>query len=84
MISAVVLVNTDLGAEAEVLEKVKNVDGVEEAHTLRGAYDLMVNVRANSIDGLKEIISSRLRGVTGVNTTLTLMLVDNPLSHHLP
>lgn len=76
MISAVVLVNTKIGEENQVLEKIKKVEGVEEAHALWGIYDLMVKVKAQTIDKLKVIIKSHLRQVSGVSTVLTLMIVD--------
>ena len=75
MVSALVLVNTNIDEEAETLEKLKTIHGVEEAHALWGVYDLMVKVKANSIDGLKDIVHSQLRQA-GTNTLLTLMMVD--------
>jgi hypothetical protein len=36
MVSALVLVNTDLDSQDSVLENLKRVDGVEEAHALYG------------------------------------------------
>ena len=36
MISAVVLVTTDSGSQDKVLENIKLVEGVEEAHALYG------------------------------------------------
>ena len=36
MVSAVVLLNTDLDAQDKVLESLRLVDGVEEAHALYG------------------------------------------------
>ncbi len=78
MISAVVLVNTNIGEENSVLENIKNVDGVEEAHVLWGVYDLMVKIKAISIDRLKEIIKLGLRQLAGVSSVLTLMIIDSP------
>jgi DNA-binding Lrp family transcriptional regulator len=79
MVSAMVLVNTNVGEEAEVLERLKRVEGVEEAHALWGVYDLMVKVRAGSSDRLKEIVRSNLRQ-PGVNTLLTLLTADGVYS----
>ena len=76
MISAVVLVNTDLGSSQEqVIESLKLIEGVEEAHGLYGVYDLMVKIKASSIDRLKEIIKLHIRQVAGVTSSLTLMIV---------
>jgi len=77
MISAVVLVNTDLGSQDEVLEKLKMVDGVEEAHALYGVYDLLVRIKAASIDKLKDITRLRIKQMAGVTSALTLMIIEN-------
>jgi DNA-binding Lrp family transcriptional regulator len=76
MISAVVLVNTDLGSQDKVLESLKQVEGVEEAHALYGVYDLLIKVKAKSIDKLKDVIKSRIKQVKGVSSSLTLMIVE--------
>jgi DNA-binding Lrp family transcriptional regulator len=76
MVSAVVLVNTNVGEINRVLQNIKNMDGVEEAHALWGVYDLLVKIQANSLERLKEIIKSGLRQLAGVSAVLTLMIVD--------
>ncbi len=76
MVSAVLLVNTDLGAEAKVLEKIKQIEGVEEAHALCSVYDLMVRVKTSSLDKLKDLITHSIRSLSGVSTLMTLMLVE--------
>ena len=76
MVSAVVLVNTDLAQQSQVLEKIRQVKGVEEAHMLWGVYNLLVKITANSIDRLKEIIKHNLKQLTGVAMTLTLMIIE--------
>lgn len=76
MVSAVVLVNTDLSAQNEVVDGLKLIEGVEEAHALYEVYDYYVKVKANSIDELKAVTKSQIRKVTGVTSLLTLMLND--------
>ena len=78
MVSAVVLVNTNVGEESKVLQSVKNLQEVEEVHALWGVYDLFVKMNSNSVDGLKEKITSGLRQVEGVSNVLTLMIMENP------
>ena len=77
MISAVVLVTTDLGAQDKVLENIKLVEGVEEAHALYGVYDLLIKIKGNSVDKLKEITKLQIKPIAGVNSYLTLMLVQD-------
>ena len=77
MVKAVVLVNTNVGEENNVLEKIRNLAGVEKAHALWGVYDLIVTLKASSFDRLKEIINSGLRQLAGVSNVLTLMIVES-------
>jgi DNA-binding Lrp family transcriptional regulator len=76
MISALVLVNTESGSQEKVIKTLRLVDGVEEAHALSGVYDLLLKIKAASIDKLKEIIKIRIRQIIGVTSTLTLMIVE--------
>ena len=77
MISAVVLVNTDLGSQDQVAENIKLVEGVEEAHALYGVYDLLIRIKAISLDKLKETIKLKIRNMAGVTSSLTLMVVED-------
>jgi DNA-binding Lrp family transcriptional regulator len=76
MVSAMVLVRIDNADQSKVLESIKQLKGVEEAHALWGIYDLMVKITANSIERLKEIIRTNLRQMVGVANTLTLMVIQ--------
>ena len=76
MISAVVLVNTDLGAQDKVIESLKLVEGVEEAHALYGVYDLLIKIKAISIDKLRDITKLRVKQIAGVTSSLTLLIID--------
>ncbi len=77
MISAVLFVNTELGSsQDEIIESLKLIEGVEEAHALYGVYDLMVKIKALTLDKLKDIIKLHIRQLAGVTSSLTLMIVD--------
>ncbi len=78
MISAVVLVNTELGSyQDKVIESLKLIEGVEEAHGLYGVYDLMIKIKAQTIDKLRDIIKLQVKQVAGVTSSLTLMIIDH-------
>lgn len=77
MISAVVLVNTDSNTRDDVLENVKQVEGVKEAHPLYGVYDLLLKVKVNSIDEFKNTTKAQINQVRGVTGSLTLMINDS-------
>ena len=60
----------------EVLQKVRAVEGVEEAEMVYGVYDIIAKVRADSMDTLKEIITWRIRRINKVRLTLTMLVIE--------
>jgi DNA-binding Lrp family transcriptional regulator len=80
MISAIILVNTEPQSQEQVLKSIKIIEGVEEAHELYGGvYDLIVKTKASSIEELKDITRLGIRNVEGVSSSLTLMVVAEPI-----
>ena len=73
---AYVLFNVESNSEDQVLKDVRAVAGVQEAYVVYGVYDLVAKVEAESMEKLKELISRRLRMITNVRTTLTLILIE--------
>jgi DNA-binding Lrp family transcriptional regulator len=73
---AFILINTDTGAEEEVLSELKKIPGVTEAYTIYGVYDLIAKVEADTLDKVKEIVSSRIRRLEHVRSTLSMMVVE--------
>jgi DNA-binding Lrp family transcriptional regulator len=73
---AYVLINTELGSETDVLTNVRKVEGVEEAFSVYGTYDIIARVKTETMDRLKEIVTWRIRRLDKVRATLTLMAVE--------
>ena len=73
---AYVLFNVESKSEDQVLKDVRAVAGVQEAYVVYGVYDLVAKIEAASMTELKELISRRLRLITNVKTTLSLILVE--------
>ena len=78
MPSAFILVNTEIGAEKQVLKALKRIQGVEEAHNLWGVYDIIANVSAGSMEELKYIITSQIEKISRINSKLTMMINERP------
>ena len=73
---AYVLLRVEVGAESEVLETLRKADAVEEAHRIYGIYDAVAKVRADTMDKLKEIVTSKVRRVDKVRSTITLLVIE--------
>ncbi len=75
MPSAFVLINTEIGAEEEILQELKKIANVKEAYVVYGVYDIIAKVEAENMDKLKEIISWKIRRLDKVRSTLTMLVV---------
>ena len=76
MPTAFVLIDTEAGSEANVLKELRRVEGVEEAFAVSGVYDIVVRVKADTVDQLKEIIKMRIHKLYNVRLTLTMFVVE--------
>jgi len=72
---AFVLINAEIGSEAEVLKELKKLSNVKEAYLVYGVYDIVAKVEAEAMDSLKEIIATKVRKLNKVRSTLTMMVM---------
>jgi DNA-binding Lrp family transcriptional regulator len=73
---AFVLVNVESGSEDEVLQELKKVEGVEESYFSYGVYDIITTIKAETMDKLKELVTRRIRTLSKVRSTLTLIMME--------
>ena len=73
---AFVLINAEIGGEEEVLLEIKKVEGVQEAYTVYGVYDIVAKIEAETIDKLKEVVTWRIRRINKVRSTLTMIVIE--------
>jgi len=73
---AFALINTEIGAEDEVLKELRKVDAVEEAYVVFGVYDIVAKIKANTIERLKEIVAGNIRRLDKVRSTLTMIVIS--------
>jgi DNA-binding Lrp family transcriptional regulator len=73
---AYVFINTEIGSISEVLEAVKKLDTVTEAHSVYGVYDIVVKVEAETMDKLKETVTWKIRLLNKVRSTLTMIVME--------
>ena len=73
---AFVMINAELGTEKALIKELRSIEGVVEANEVYGVYDIVVKVDLPSMDRLKEVISRRIRALSGVRSTLTMMVIE--------
>ncbi len=74
---AFVLLNVATGSEDEVLKQLKNIETVEESYVSYGVYDLIIKVKADTMENLKNTVTQKIRSINQVRSTLTLIMVED-------
>jgi DNA-binding Lrp family transcriptional regulator len=75
MLSAYVLIQTEVGKVAHVAQALSELDGVQLADDLAGPYDVIARVQAPGLDQLGKLVASRIQLVDGVTRTLTCTVI---------
>lgn len=81
MPTSFILLNSDLGSDQEIITKIKEILGVEkdikfEVQGVYGIYDIVVKIEADNPDHLRSIITNKIRKIDKVQSTLTMMVID--------
>jgi len=74
---AYVLLNCDLGSEADILIKIRQVPEVIEVTHVSGVYDIIVRISSDNMDKLREIIKLNIKKIDKVRSTITMVVTDD-------
>jgi len=77
MTDAYVMLNCELGAEAEIIEKLKELEQVKDVFETIGTHDMLVKLQAENFEKIREIVSRNIQKLPKVRSTSTLIKKDN-------
>jgi DNA-binding Lrp family transcriptional regulator len=75
VVTAYILVQTEVGKAARVAEDIIAIEGVQQAEDVTGPYDVIVRAEARNIDELGTLVVARVQAVDGITRTLTCPVV---------
>ena len=76
---AYVLLNSELGQESKIIEALEGVEEITQIYSLYGIYDLIIEMEADSMDRVKEVVFNRVRRLENVKSTITLLTYGEPV-----
>lgn len=81
MPTAYVLLNSDLGSDESIINEVKDIlaneQGVKfEVQGVYGVYDIVLKLTSDNADNLRSIITNKIRKIGKVQSTLTMMVIE--------
>ncbi len=74
-VHAYVLIQTDVGRAAHVVEEINAVEGVLEAEGVTGPYDVIARAEATSMNDLGRMVVRDFQEIQGITRTITCPVV---------
>ena len=76
-----ILINSDLGTDESIIIKIKEILAGEkeieyEIQGVYGVYDIVLKISSDNIDTLRSTITNKIRKITSVQSTLTMMVIE--------
>jgi len=76
-----ILINSDLGTDEAIIGKIKEIFDSEnniqyEIQGVYGVYDIILKLSSDDIDTLRSTITNKIRKITSVQSTLTMMVIE--------
>ena len=76
-----VLINSNLGTDIEIIEKIKEMmlaqDDVKfEIQGVYGVYDIIIKLSSDDSTKLRSIVTNDIRKIENVQSTLTMMVIQ--------
>lgn len=72
-VSAIIGLNIDSKVREEIFDEMLRMDGVRDIYEVTGRFDLLVRVKAKSLDDLHSTVSAKIGKLNGVNHTETFI-----------
>jgi DNA-binding Lrp family transcriptional regulator len=72
MSKAYVMMNCKLGEEKEVIQELKKIVGIKEAHGTFGLYDIVAQIECTTDKKIQEIVTQKIRKIPKIQTSMTL------------
>jgi DNA-binding Lrp family transcriptional regulator len=77
MVHAFIMVKTTAGESERLLDSIRELATVTEAHIVAGAYDIIAEVESAEVYEVLETASSGVQGLQGVTDTKTYISMDD-------
>lgn len=73
---AIVLIQTDIGVETNVMNELYKLPEVLDVYIVYGIYDVVAIIEADTLEKIREVVISKVRRIDGVRTTTTMIVVE--------
>lgn len=75
-VSAFILIEVTGDHTKSAYKTIQRMGGVKASYMVSGSYDLLVQVEAETLEALSDLLLSKIRSVDGVTKTTTCMVLN--------
>lgn len=76
MPTAFIFLRVQLGTSDQVLDDLRQILHVQEAHLIYGNFDIIAKVKASTMHELKEIATQTIRQMHNIRSSQTMVVMD--------
>lgn len=76
MVRAYVLITATAGKALEVVNRLRDQDGIVQADAITGEFDVVAQVQAEDVAGIGRLIVEKVQAADGVFKTITCLVVQ--------
>lgn len=76
MVTAYIMVITAAGRSDDLVDQIRGIDGVNEAHIIAGDFDILVEIEAPTIEGVRDTVVGKIQELEGIGTTRTYIALE--------
>ena len=77
--SALVGLRIEQGNETDAVERLREIDGVQEIHLTTGEWDVVLRLYAEDTDGLRELMFDEISRIEGFSRSQTMVILASDL-----
>jgi nitrate reductase NapAB chaperone NapD len=70
---AFLLIDCEIDAINNIIDELNQIDAVKEFERLDNPWKIIIKLEANTLDKIREAIAWKIRKLSGINATLTLV-----------
>jgi len=83
MVTSIILINAERTKINKVAEQLAEIEGISEAYSVSGKYDIVAIARVPSNEALAELVTNKLLGMDAILKTETMLAFQAYSRHDL-
>lgn len=70
---AFVLIETLVGRNKEIVDALRQIEGMKSVDMVTGAYDIIAVIEAKNLSAIGDIVTEKIHPVAGISRTVTCL-----------